>query len=99
MTMKRRLPNAAPTGRASAGRTSRSRRRGVIGVWLLYRFPNATDPRRSGHPSTTWRMAAAAYLRRQGLPKLTQGGAETLEAQIEREIAKAARRRTRRGVA
>jgi hypothetical protein len=44
-------------------------------------------------------MAAAAYLRRQGLPKLTQGGAETLEAQIEREIAKAARRRTRRGVA
>jgi hypothetical protein len=44
-------------------------------------------------------MAAAAYLRKRGIPRLTQGEAETLEAQIEREIAKAAPRRTRRGVA
>jgi hypothetical protein len=42
------------------------------------------------------RMAAAAYLRKNGIPKLTRSEAETLEAQIEREIAKAAPRRTRR---
>jgi hypothetical protein len=41
-------------------------------------------------------MAAAAYLRKNGIPKLTRSEAETLEAQIEREIAKAAPRRTRR---
>jgi hypothetical protein len=46
------------------------------------------------------RTAAAAYLRSHGIPRLTQGGAETLEAQIEREITKAApRRRARRRVA
>jgi hypothetical protein len=45
------------------------------------------------------RMAAATYLRKHGIPRLTQGEAEALEAQIEREIAKAAPRRARRGVA
>jgi hypothetical protein len=45
------------------------------------------------------RMAAAAYLRKQGLPKLTQGEADALDAQIGREIAKAALRRIPRGVA
>jgi hypothetical protein len=46
------------------------------------------------------RTAAATYLRSHGIPRLTQGEAETLEAQIEREITKAApRRRTRRRVA
>jgi len=45
------------------------------------------------------RVAAAAYLRESGIPRLTQGEAETVEAQIEREIAKAAPRRTRRSVA
>jgi hypothetical protein len=45
------------------------------------------------------RVAAAAYLRKSGIPRLTQGEAETIEAQIEREIAKAAPRRTRRRVA
>jgi hypothetical protein len=44
-------------------------------------------------------MAAAAYLREHGVPRLTQGEAEALEVQIEREIAKAVPRRTRRGVA
>jgi hypothetical protein len=32
------------------------------------------------------RTAAAAYLRIHGIPRLTQGEAETLEAQIEQEI-------------
>lgn len=45
------------------------------------------------------RMAAAAYLRKHGLGKLTQSEADTLEAQIHREIAKAAPRRIRRRVA
>jgi hypothetical protein len=45
------------------------------------------------------RMAAAAYLRKNGIPRLTQAEAETLETQIEREIAKGAPRRTRRRVA
>jgi hypothetical protein len=45
------------------------------------------------------RMAAAAYLRKQGIPKLTPGEAVALEAQIGREVAKAAPRRTRRGAA
>jgi hypothetical protein len=45
------------------------------------------------------RMAAATYLRKKGIPRLTQGEASALEAQIEREIAKAATRRARRGVA
>jgi hypothetical protein len=45
------------------------------------------------------RMAAAAYLRKHGIPRLTPGEAETLEAQIERDIAKAAPRRRRSGVA
>ncbi len=45
------------------------------------------------------RMAAAAYLRKYGIPRLMHGEAEILEAQIEREIAKAAPRRTRRRVA
>jgi hypothetical protein len=46
------------------------------------------------------RTAAAAYLRSHGIPRLTQGQAETLEAQIERDITKAApRRRARRRVA
>jgi hypothetical protein len=44
------------------------------------------------------RMAAAEYLRSQGIPRLTQREARTLEAQIEREIAKATPRRTRPGV-
>lgn len=35
------------------------------------------------------RMAAAAYLREHGIPRLTEGEAEALEAQIEREIAAA----------
>lgn len=45
------------------------------------------------------RVAAAAYLRKSGIPRLTQSEAETIEAQIEREIAKAAPRRIRRRVA
>jgi len=45
------------------------------------------------------RTAAAAYLRKSGIPRLTQGEAEAIEAQIEREIATAAPRRTRRSVA
>jgi hypothetical protein len=45
------------------------------------------------------RMAAAAYLRKNGIARLTQSEAETLEAQIEREITKASPRRTRRRVA
>jgi transcriptional regulator of acetoin/glycerol metabolism len=45
------------------------------------------------------RMAAAAYLQKHRIPKLTKGEAATLEAHIEREIAKAAPRRARRGVA
>jgi hypothetical protein len=45
------------------------------------------------------RMAAAAYLRKQAIPRLKPGEAEALEAQIGREIARAAPRRTRRGVA
>jgi hypothetical protein len=44
-------------------------------------------------------MAAGAYLRKQGLAKLTPGEAEVLERQIEREIARAAPRRNRRGAA
>lgn len=43
-------------------------------------------------------MAAAAYLRKSGIPRLTQSEAETVEAQIEREIAKAAPRRTFRAL-
>ena len=35
------------------------------------------------------RMAAAAYLRKHGIPKLTSAEADTLEAQIEREIKRA----------
>ncbi|MGO9833313.1 MAG: hypothetical protein ACLP1X_03785 [Polyangiaceae bacterium] len=45
------------------------------------------------------RMAAAAYLRKNGIPRLTRGEAETVKAQIEREITRAAPRRTRRRVA
>ena len=45
------------------------------------------------------RMASAAYLRKSGIPRLTQGEAETLETQIQREITKATPRRTRRRVA
>ncbi len=45
------------------------------------------------------RMAAGAYLRQNGIPRLTKGQAETLEAQIAGEIAKAASRRTRRRIA
>jgi hypothetical protein len=45
------------------------------------------------------RMAAAAYLRKKGIARLTPDEATTLEAQIEREVAKAAPRRARRGVA
>jgi hypothetical protein len=44
------------------------------------------------------RMALAAYLRKNGIPKLTQGEAETLEAQIQREVTKATAGRTRRRV-
>ena len=42
------------------------------------------------------RMAAADYLRRQGIPALTRRETSTLEAQIGREIAKAAPPRGRR---
>ncbi len=45
------------------------------------------------------RMAAAVYLRKHGIPSLTQGEAELLEVQIGREIAKGAPPRTRRRVA
>jgi hypothetical protein len=45
------------------------------------------------------RMAAGAYLRKHGLSKLTPGEVEVLERQIEREVAGAAPRRTRRGAA
>jgi hypothetical protein len=45
------------------------------------------------------RMAAAAYLRKQSIPRLTQGEADTLDAQIGREVTKAASRRKPRGVA
>ena len=45
------------------------------------------------------RIAAAAYLRRHGIPKLKPDEAEALEAQIEQEIAKATPRRARRGAA
>jgi hypothetical protein len=45
------------------------------------------------------RMAAATYLRKKGIPRLTPGEADAVEAQIEREVAKAAPRRVRRGVA
>jgi hypothetical protein len=41
------------------------------------------------------RMAAAAYLRKHGIPRLTASEADALEAEIEREIAAAARRRKR----
>lgn len=45
------------------------------------------------------RMASAAYLRKNGIPALTRGEAETLEAQIQREITKPTARRARRRVA
>lgn len=45
------------------------------------------------------RMAAGAYLRLYGIQKLTQGEAETLEAQIQRELTTARPRRPRRRVA
>jgi hypothetical protein len=45
------------------------------------------------------RLAAAAYLRKQGLPKVTQAEAEVLERQIQREAVRATPRRTRRGAA
>jgi hypothetical protein len=45
------------------------------------------------------RMAAGAYLRKHGLPSLTQAEAEAIESQIRREIANAAPRRPRRGAA
>ena len=45
------------------------------------------------------RMAAAAYLRKLGIPKLTSDAADTLATQLEREVAKAPRPRTRRRVA
>jgi hypothetical protein len=45
------------------------------------------------------RTAAAAYLRVHGIPKLTAAEADVIEVQIEREIAAAAPRRTRRGAA
>lgn len=45
------------------------------------------------------RTAAAAYLRKNGISRLTQADAETLEAQIEREITKTTPRRPRRRVA
>ncbi len=44
------------------------------------------------------RVAAAAYLRRHGIPKLTEGEADQVEAKIEAEII-AARPRGRRGAA
>jgi hypothetical protein len=45
------------------------------------------------------RVAAAAYLRKHGIPRLTRVEAETLEAQIDREIVKAVPRRTGRRLA
>jgi hypothetical protein len=42
------------------------------------------------------RMAAAEYLRHQGIPRLKQGEAEALEAQLAQDIAKAAPRRAAR---
>ncbi len=45
------------------------------------------------------RLAAAAYLRAHGIPKLTPAEADVLEAQIEREIASSTPRRLRRGAA
>ena len=45
------------------------------------------------------RMASAAYLRKNGIPALTRGEAETLEAQIQREITKPTARRARLRVA
>jgi hypothetical protein len=45
------------------------------------------------------RMAAGAYLRKQGLTKLTPIEADVLERQIDREIARTRPRRTRRGAA
>jgi hypothetical protein len=45
------------------------------------------------------RMAAAAYLRKNDIPRLKLGEVEILEAQINREVAKAAARRARRRVA
>jgi hypothetical protein len=45
------------------------------------------------------RMAAAVYLRKHGLPRLTQAEAKAIESQIQREIANAGPRRRRRGAA
>src|SRR5208283_5093510 len=45
------------------------------------------------------RMAAAAYLRRHGIPRLSAKEADGLEAEIEREVAAAVRRRKPRGAA
>jgi len=45
------------------------------------------------------RMAAAAYLRARGIPKLTHTEALAIEAELEREIAAAAPRRRRKGAA
>jgi hypothetical protein len=45
------------------------------------------------------RMAAAAYLRGRGIPKLTKDEALALEADIEREVASASPRRRRKGAA
>jgi hypothetical protein len=42
------------------------------------------------------RMAAGEYLRRQGIAKLIPGEAEKLEAEIDREVAAARRRRRTR---
>jgi hypothetical protein len=45
------------------------------------------------------RMAAAAYLRARGIPKVTEAEADALEAEIERDIVAASPRRRRGGAA